>query len=181
MLLLILQRITHLIIITHQHNHTHTHSPIQNQTPHHSSFISLRAINKLRYNEFASLLCGYENLIDDDLQLNADGTQSNRNSTYMSRELHRPLLSMPPIVLMGAPCAVSPSPIVEMPPSPAPNQVLIVEFPCDNMEGVLNIEDLMDDDRAIIDGDEDTDVGEDLEDDDADCYFAEGAIEVSCG
>lgn len=85
---------------------------------------------------------------------------------------------MPPIVLMGSPGTVTPSPIVEMPPSPAANQVLIVEFPCETIEGVvLNIEDLMDDDRAIVDDDDgDTDIGEgDL---DEDCYFAEGAVEV---
>lgn len=130
-----------------------------------------------------------ENLIDE-LQLGENhgvGGQSpsNRNSMFgVSREMHRPLLSMPPIVLMGAPGtggmnAVTPSPIVEMPPSPAPNQMMIVEFPCETLEGVLNSEDLMDDDQAIIDGedDDDTDMGEeDLEDD---SYFVEGAIEVS--
>lgn len=128
-----------------------------------------------------------ENLIDD-LQLVVDesqrgggrGQQSNRNS--MVGGLHRPLLSMPPIVLMGAPgtdAVITPSPIVEMPPSPSPNHIMIVEFPCETLEGVLNIEDLMDDDRAIIDGeydDDDTDVPDvDLDDD---SYFAEGAIEV---
>lgn len=120
----------------------------------------------------------------DDFQL--EDKKNSPSSNRMARELHRPLLSMPPIVLMGAPGAavVTPSPIVEMPPSPAPShhQVMIVEFPCETLEGVLNIEDLMDDDQAIIDGDEDTDVGEDLDDDDdedAESYFVDGAIEVS--
>lgn len=125
-----------------------------------------------------------ENLLVDDLQLGGGDGGSNRNSTYMSREMHRPLLSMPPIVLMGPPggggMVVTPSPIVEEPPSPAPNHLLIIDFPCDSMEGVLNSEDLLDDDQAIIDGDEDTDVGEDLDDDDDDMesYFVEGAVEV---
>lgn len=119
----------------------------------------------------------------DDLQLESspNDMQSNRNSMYMSRELHRPLLSMPPIVLMGAPgggAVVTPSPIVEMPPSPAVNHMLIVEFPCETLEGVLNSEDLLDDDRAIVEGDEDTDVGDDLDDDEDVVYFAEGDVEV---
>lgn len=122
-----------------------------------------------------------ENLVDD-LQLGGSNGDSNRNSTYMSRELHRPLLSMPPIVLMGGPVGggmvITPSPIVEMPPSPAPNQMMIIDFPCDSMEGVLNSEDLLDDDQAIIDGDEDTDGGEDLDDDESETYFVEGAVEV---
>lgn len=149
--------------------------------------------------EFAFLHYDDESLIDGDFQLKAgdggrsqpplpqgNGTQSNRDSIYgLSRDLHRPVLSMPPIILMGAPGGVvTPSPIVEMPPSPAANQMLIVEFPCETIEGVfLNSEDLLDDDLAIIDGDtdddgdeNDTDVGQcDL---DEDCYFAEGAVEV---
>lgn len=148
--------------------------------------------------EFSFLHCDESYLIapdddDDELQLGErtnGAPQSNRNSVYMmSRELHRPLLSMPPIVLMGAPSGdvVTPSPIVEEPPSPAPNQMLIIDFPCETLEGVLNSEDLMDDDDTQViygDDDDDTDVGEeDLEDDDEDTesYFAEGAIEVSCG
>jgi hypothetical protein len=53
-------------------------------------------------------------------------------------DLLRPLLSMPPVVLMmgdgsGSPrlnmYSVPPSPIVEMPPSPAPSQLGVVEYP----------------------------------------------------
>lgn len=53
--------------------------------------------------------------------------------------LYRPVLSMPPVILMGGGPIVAPSngfnnfvqsPIIEMPPSPAPNQ--IVEFPEDD-------------------------------------------------
>lgn len=143
--------------------------------------------------EFSFLHCDESYLIDDDgddLQLDQQqqdqNGQSNRNSVYlMSKELHRPLLSMPPIVLMGAPgvggdlSVVTPSPIVEMPPSPAPNHMLILEFPYETMEGVLDITDLMDEDQAlVIEGDDDdTDLEEDLEED-GESYFAEGAIEV---
>lgn len=121
-----------------------------------------------------------ENLIDD-LQLGEENRSgSNRHSLFgMSREMHRPLLSMPPIVLMGVPGSdvVTPSPIVEMPPSPSPHHVGILEFSSETLEGVLNIEDLMDDDQAVIEGDEDdTDVQDDELDDES--YFAEGAIEV---
>ncbi|KAL5288831.1 PKN2 family protein [Megaselia abdita] len=40
---------------------------------------------------------------------------------------HRPILTMPPVILMGGGQSVPPSPIVEMPPSPA-----IVEYPTDD-------------------------------------------------
>lgn len=125
----------------------------------------------------------YDENLTDDLQLPSvvDNGQSNRNSMFggVSREMHRPVLSMPPIVLMGAPDpnTVTPSPIVEMPPSPAPNQMLIVDFACETLEGVLNIEDLLDESQAIIEGDDDDD-DTDVEDLDDDCYFADGSIEV---
>lgn len=60
---------------------------------------------------------------------------------------HRPVLSMPPVILMGGPAAggpgfasifggghasVPPSPIVEMPPSPAPSHMMVIEFPADD-------------------------------------------------
>lgn len=124
----------------------------------------------------------YDEISIDDLQFGVENNSGgpNRNSLFgVSGELHRPLLSMPPIVLMGAPSSglVTPSPIVEMPPSPAPNHVRILEFPSETLEGVVNIEDLLDDDQAIIDGDDDdTDVAEEELDDES--YFAEGAIEV---
>lgn len=58
---------------------------------------------------------------------------------------HRPLLSMPPVILMGGggggggvgngimSQSVPPSPIVEMPPSPAPNQMMFIEYPEDDV------------------------------------------------
>lgn len=61
-------------------------------------------------------------------------------------DLLRPVLSMPPVVLMGDSSnnsgsgnssprfnvhSIPPSPIVEMPPSPAPCQMPVVEFPCE--------------------------------------------------
>jgi hypothetical protein len=59
-------------------------------------------------------------------------------------DLLRPVLSMPPVILMGDSKSgsgnssprlnihsIPPSPIVEMPPSPAPSQLPIVEFPAE--------------------------------------------------
>lgn len=58
-------------------------------------------------------------------------------------DLLRPVLSMPPVILMdGGSLAnsstrlnihsVPPSPIVEMPPSPAPSQRPNVDYPCED-------------------------------------------------
>lgn len=58
-------------------------------------------------------------------------------------DLLRPVLSMPPVILMdGGSSAnnspmlnihsIPPSPIVEMPPSPAPMHHPVVEFPCED-------------------------------------------------
>lgn len=58
-------------------------------------------------------------------------------------DLLRPVLSMPPVILMdGGSLAnsstrlnvhsVPPSPIVEMPPSPAPSQRQTVDYPCED-------------------------------------------------
>jgi hypothetical protein len=58
-------------------------------------------------------------------------------------DLLRPVLSMPPVILMdGGSCPTSPrlninsiptSPIVDFPPSPAPSQQPVVEFPEDDV------------------------------------------------
>lgn len=58
---------------------------------------------------------------------------------------HRPVLSMPPVILMGGGSGNAPgfaslfgsqsvpqSPIIEMPPSPAPSHMMVVEFPDDD-------------------------------------------------
>lgn len=47
---------------------------------------------------------------------------------------HRPLLSMPPVILMGPSGngSMPVSPIIEMPPSPAPSEMMFVEFPEDD-------------------------------------------------
>lgn len=47
---------------------------------------------------------------------------------------HRPLLSMPPVILMGpgGNGSIPVSPIIEMPPSPAPSEMMFVEFPEDD-------------------------------------------------
>lgn len=96
-------------------------------------------------------------------------------ASLMARELHRPLLSLPPIVLMGGnPYGfnmVTPSPIIEMPPSPAPNQMLIVEFPDDDDEdGGINGQ-LERPSQMEEAGDED--------EDEFGCYFDEECIEVA--
>lgn len=44
-------------------------------------------------------------------------------------DLLRPVLTMPPVVLMGGGTPVTPSPIVEEPPSPAPSQLPMIEYP----------------------------------------------------
>lgn len=56
------------------------------------------------------------------------------NADRNNKNLMRPVLTMPPVLLMGAPQMASP--IVEMPPSPAPSQMPMVEYPTedDNME-----------------------------------------------
>lgn len=69
--------------------------------------------------------------------------------TQSSEVCHRPVLSMPPVILMGGggdsgvegspgfaslfgSKSVPPSPIIEMPPSPAPSHMMVVEFPDDD-------------------------------------------------
>lgn len=67
-----------------------------------------------------------------------------RTQISLEGDLFRPVLSMPPVILMDNSVIVSnigghsprlnmhsvpPSPIVEMPPSPAPSQMPVVEFP----------------------------------------------------
>ncbi|XP_055688838.1 serine/threonine-protein kinase N isoform X4 [Lutzomyia longipalpis] len=66
------------------------------------------------------------------------------SSSALSRELFRPVLAMPPVVLMGGGgggahfgMMPTPSPIVEMPPSPAPSQLQIVDFPDDDCIEVI--------------------------------------------
>lgn len=77
----------------------------------------------------------------NDRSLDSDGHMTNRNNgsanvqpsnafntqKSFAPDLLRPVLTMPPVVLMGAP--VTPSPIIEEPPSPAPNQMPMVEYP----------------------------------------------------
>lgn len=79
---------------------------------------------------------------------------------FTSDVYHRPLLSMPPVILMGGEgtgailyggsssyslqSSMPSSPIVEMPPSPAPSTLMCVEFPDDEVDeiriiGVNNI------------------------------------------
>lgn len=68
----------------------------------------------------------------------------NMQQMSLGVDLLRPVLSMPPVILMGdgrmgsfsssshnrlLMNSVPPSPIVEMPPSPAPSQMPVVEFP----------------------------------------------------
>ncbi|XP_059612908.1 serine/threonine-protein kinase N isoform X5 [Phlebotomus argentipes] len=62
--------------------------------------------------------------------------ETTSSSSALARELFRPVLAMPPVVLMGGGGThfgvPTPSPIVEMPPSPAPSQLQIVDFPDDD-------------------------------------------------
>lgn len=65
---------------------------------------------------------------------------------FISDVYHRPLLSMPPVILMGVPftghgdgmnsgiTSMPNSPIVEMPPSPAPSNLMYIEFPDDEVD-----------------------------------------------
>ncbi|XP_036330722.1 serine/threonine-protein kinase N isoform X4 [Rhagoletis pomonella] len=52
----------------------------------------------------------------------------------MGNIYHRPVLAMPPVILMGGELAANDmsSPIIEMPPSPAPSGMPIVEYPDDD-------------------------------------------------
>lgn len=72
-----------------------------------------------------------------------------RPHVMMSSDVfHRPLLSMPPVILMGGGgngglsanssflSSMPASPIIEMPPSPAANQMMYVEFPDDEVDEV---------------------------------------------
>lgn len=66
----------------------------------------------------------------------ANNAFNNSHKPY-APDLLRPVLTMPPVVLMGGPTAapVTSSPIVEEPPSPAPNQMPMVEYPEDEYYG----------------------------------------------
>lgn len=66
-------------------------------------------------------------------------TQPQQRSNRLSPDVyHRPVLSMPPVILMGGGgggLGYS-SPIVEMPPSPAPSHMMFIEFPDDDIDEV---------------------------------------------
>jgi hypothetical protein len=58
--------------------------------------------------------------------------------TSLGSDLLRPVLSMPPVILMdgGSPRlninSIAASPIIDFPPSPAPSQQPVVEFPVED-------------------------------------------------
>lgn len=68
--------------------------------------------------------------------------QLQQPQTSLEVDLLRPVLSMPPVILMdGASVeyshhlninSVPPSPIIDFPPSPAPSQQPVVEFPAED-------------------------------------------------
>lgn len=60
---------------------------------------------------------------------------SSPNSSHKddAPDLLRPILTMPPVLLMGG-GIIPPSPIVEMPPTPDANQMPVVEYPEDDDE-----------------------------------------------
>lgn len=66
----------------------------------------------------------------------------------------RPVMSMPPVILMGGPIydggnsnykqsSMPSSPIVEMPPSPAPSSMMYVEFPGDEIDEVNIVQNIV--------------------------------------
>lgn len=67
---------------------------------------------------------------------------------------HRPVMSMPPVILMGGPVcdggnsnymhsSMPSSPIVEMPPSPAPSSMMYVDFPADEIDEVNMVQNIV--------------------------------------
>lgn len=67
---------------------------------------------------------------------------------------HRPVMSMPPVILMGGPVcdggnsnymhsSMPSSPIVEMPPSPAPSSMMYVDFPADEIDEVNIVQNIV--------------------------------------
>ncbi|XP_054738546.1 serine/threonine-protein kinase N isoform X2 [Anastrepha obliqua] len=66
---------------------------------------------------------------------NVNATLSVAGTGGMANMYHRPVLAMPPVVLMGGELGANDlvtSPIIEMPPSPAPSAMPIVEYPDDD-------------------------------------------------
>lgn len=72
-------------------------------------------------------------------------TNNNSNANAagggMANIYHRPVLAMPPVILMGGELGVGDmtSPIIEMPPSPAPSGLPIVEYPDDDEYAALDV------------------------------------------
>lgn len=67
---------------------------------------------------------------------------------------HRPVMSMPPVILMGGPVcdggtinyiqsSMPSSPIVEMPPSPAPSSMMYIEFPGDEIDEINIVQNIV--------------------------------------
>ncbi|XP_049309327.1 serine/threonine-protein kinase N isoform X4 [Bactrocera dorsalis] len=76
-------------------------------------------------------------------QQNYNNNNSNANATVggMANMYHRPVLAMPPVILMGGELGSGDmtSPIIEMPPSPAPSALPIVEYPDDDEYAALDV------------------------------------------
>ena len=104
----------------------------------------------IKYNQLHNALREFDflqNLQNDSLEELQDYETHGGNHMHqmsLGVDLLRPVLSMPPVILMGdgrmgsfsssshnrlLMNSVPPSPIVEMPPSPAPSQMPVVEFP----------------------------------------------------
>ncbi|XP_050325851.1 serine/threonine-protein kinase N isoform X6 [Bactrocera neohumeralis] len=76
-------------------------------------------------------------------QQNYNNNNSNANASVggMANMYHRPVLAMPPVILMGGELGAGnmTSPIIEMPPSPAPSALPIVEYPDDDEYAALDV------------------------------------------
>ncbi|XP_028902231.2 serine/threonine-protein kinase N isoform X5 [Zeugodacus cucurbitae] len=73
--------------------------------------------------------------------INNNNSNVNAASGVMANMYHRPVLAMPPVILMGGELGANDvnSPIIEMPPSPAPSALPIVEYPDDDEYATLDV------------------------------------------
>jgi hypothetical protein len=110
----------------------------------------------------------YEPPTADTVELNATNNKDSAKQMQiiipqvsLPIDLLHPVLSMPPVILMGGTVnrdsyfnynSFTASPIIEMPPSPAPNQMPMIEFPDDDDDDddILNVEEECYDEINIV-------------------------------